>query len=262
LIIALSEYMLYTTRKIHLYTVFRKADYDMGEPILKDLKGSAYEILKEKLINCEYLPGSMLNENQLSSAMGVSRTPIREALTRIEHEGFVKIIPKKGIYVTDVSLSDVLQIFDCRIEIEPIALKMAAPRLSVEHLLDFKARFAGEEPDVRSAFRVDTAMHLFIIEHCGNRFIIDMMRRLFEENMRVIISSKQNEVKIHDARREHLEIIELLLDGKIDEASTAMRNHIKCCKKSALDFFYNSQSYYAQANDTTYRSYLPYAGND
>ena len=228
----------------------------MGEPVFKDLRDSVYETIKEKLINCEYPPGSMLNENMLSSALGVSRTPVREALTRIEHEGFVKIIPKKGIYVTEVSLNDVLHIFDCRIEIEPVALKMAAPRLSAEHLLDFRARFKGEEPDVRVAFRLDTAMHLFIIEHCGNRFIIDMMRQLFNENTRVIISSKQNEVKIHDARREHVEILDLLLDNKINEAQNAMRAHIECCKKAALDFFYNFQTHYETEQGMTYQSHL------
>ena len=222
----------------------------------QDLKNSVYEILKEKLINCTYRPGSMLNETQLSAELGVSRTPIREALTRIEHEGFVKIIPKKGIYVTEVSLNDVLHIFGCRLEIEPIALKMASSRLPVEHLLDFRAKFMNQEPDVKNAFRLDTAMHLFIIEHCGNRFIIDMMRQLFNENTRVIISSKQNEVKIHDARREHVEILDLLLDNKISEAQNAMRAHIECCKKAALDFFYNFQTHYETEQGMTYQSHL------
>ena len=220
------------------------------------VKNYIYDTIKEKLINCDYKPGSLLNETRLSSELGVSRTPIREALMRIEQEGFVKIIPKKGIYVTEISLNDVLQIFGCRLEVEPIALRMACGRLPLERLLDFKEKFMGEEPDVKVAFRLDTAMHLFIVEHCGNRFIIDMMHRIFNENTRIIISSKQNEVKIHDARREHLEILELLLDNKYDEAQNAMRIHIGCCKKAALDFFYNPQNYYEPAQETTFQSLL------
>lgn len=226
----------------------------------QDLKNRVYEILREKLINCEYAPGTMLNEAQLSVELGVSRTPIREALNRIEHEGFVSILPKKGIYVTNVGLNDVLHIFGARLEIEPIALRMAGPLLPEQQLLEFKAQFMGEEPDIRGAFRVDTAMHLFLIEYCGNRYIIDMMRKVFDENTRVIISSKQNEIKIHDARKEHVEILDLLLDKDYDRAQKAMRTHIECCKKAALDFFYNFSAFPTQTPQTTYQTHLQ-AGN-
>lgn len=209
----------------------------------RDLKNLAYDILREKLINCEYRPGTMLNEAQLSSELGFSRTPIRQALTRIEQEGFIRILPKKGIYVTDVSLNDVRQIFQVRLEIEPVALRMACPSLPCEELESYRNRFLGKEPDVRADFRLDTAMHLFIIEHCGNRFIVDMMRKVFDENTRVIISSRQNEVKIHDACKEHLEVLDLLIERDIDKAEEAMRSHIENCKKAALDFFYNVQAY-------------------
>ncbi|MGI6404696.1 MAG: GntR family transcriptional regulator [Oscillospiraceae bacterium] len=219
----------------------------------KDLKHQVYTTLREKIINCEYPPGSLLNEAQLSIELGVSRTPIREALNRIEHEGFIKILPKKGILVTEVSLNDVLHIFGARLEIEPIALRMAGPYLAEEKLLEFKSKFMGDESDISTAFRLDTAMHLFIIDHCGNRFIIDMMHRLFDENTRVIISSSQNKVKIHDARREHIEILDLLLEKDYEKAQRAMRYHVECCKKAALDYFYNFHTY--PTPDATYQSH-------
>jgi len=205
----------------------------------RGLKNRVHEILRNRIIECEYPPGSMLNENQLCTELEVSRTPIREALTLIEREGFVRIIPKKGIFVKDISLSNILSIFQVRYEIEPVVLRMAAPFLQEEKLLEFKSKFLGEEPDIRHAFRLDTAMHLFIMEHCGNSHIIDMMRKVFDENTRIIISSKQNQVKIHDARKEHVEILDLLLDKRVEDAAMSMRRHIACCKKAALDFFYN-----------------------
>jgi DNA-binding GntR family transcriptional regulator len=209
----------------------------------RDLKNLAYDILREKLINCEYRPGSMLNEAQLSTELGFSRTPIRQALNRIEQEGFIRVLPKKGIYVTDVSLNDVRQIFQARLEIEPVALRMAGFVLPEGDLLNFRRQFMGETPDVHADFRLDTTMHLFIIDHCGNRFIIDMMHKVFDESTRVIISSGQNEYKIHDACKEHLEVINLLLERDIGKASDAMYTHIESCKKAALDFFYNKQTY-------------------
>ena len=193
----------------------------------KDLKNHTYCILKERLVNCIYPPGTLLNEAQLAADLGASRTPVREAISRLEMEGFVKIMPKKGIYVTDLSLNDVLQIFQTRIEIEPIAVRLAAPHLPREELLAFCGKFKGEAPDIQNGFRLDTAMHLFIIEHCGNRYIIDMMHRIFDENTRVIISSKQNQVQIHDARLEHLDILNSLLDKDTERAIALMQSHMR-----------------------------------
>lgn len=209
----------------------------------RDLKNLAYDIIKEKLITCEYIPGTSLNEGQLSAELGFSRTPVREAISRLEQDGFIKVMPKKGIYVTDISLNDVVQIFQARIEIEPVALRMAGPHLSMDKLLEFREEFSGEEHDVTVGFHKDTNMHLYIIDQCGNRFIIDMMHKLFEENTRVVIASKQNEVKIHDARQEHLTIINLLIEEKFEEASNYMRTHVESCRRAALDYFYDVKTF-------------------
>ena len=221
----------------------------------KDLKNHTYCILKERLVNCIYPPGTLLNEAQLAADLGASRTPVREAISRLEMEGFVKIMPKKGIYVTDISLNDVLQIFQTRIEIEPIAVRLAAPHLPRQELLAFCGKFKGEAPDIQNGFRLDTAMHLFIIEHCGNRYIIDMMHRIFDENTRVIISSKQNQVQIHDARLEHLDILNSLLDKDTERAIALMQSHIENCRKAALDYFCSIQTY-MDSPSLTYKNQL------
>lgn len=221
----------------------------------KDFKNHTYCILKERLVNCIYPPGTLLNEAQLAADLGASRTPVREAISRLEMEGFVKIMPKKGIYVTDISLNDVLQIFQTRIEIEPIAVRLAAPHLPREELLAFCGKFKGEAPDIQNGFRLDTAMHLFIIEHCGNRYIIDMMHRIFDENTRVIISSKQNQVQIHDARLEHLDILNSLLDKDTERAIALMQSHIENCRKAALDYFCSIQTY-MDSPSLTYKNQL------
>ena len=221
----------------------------------KDLKNHTYCILKERLVNCIYPPGTLLNEAQLAADLGASRTPVREAISRLEMEGFVKIMPKKGIYVTNISLNDVLQIFQTRIEIEPIAVRLAAPHLPREELLAFCGKFKGEAPDIQNGFRLDTAMHLFIIEHCGNRYIIDMMHRIFDENTRVIISSKQNQVQIHDARLEHLDILNSLLDKDTERAIALMQSHIENCRKAALDYFCSIQTY-MDSPSLTYKNQL------
>ncbi len=224
-------------------------------PSKYSLKESTYLILKEKLVDCIYPPGSILNELQLANELNLSRTPIREAISKLETDGFVKVMPKKGIYVTDITLNDVIQVFQTRAEIEPIALHLAASRLPMEELVNFCHKFNEPMADINNSFRLDTAMHLFIIEHCGNKYIIDMMRRVYEENTRIIISSKQNESQIHDAKEEHLEILNFLIDGKYAEAEKSMRNHIINCRKYAIDYFYNNQMY-TSVSDNAYKKEL------
>ncbi len=219
------------------------------------LKETTYQILKEKLVDCIYPPGSLLNEVQLANELNLSRTPIREAISKLETDGFVKVLPKKGIYVTDITLNDVVQVFQTRAEIEPIALRLAAARLPMEELISFCQKFNEPVADIENSFRLDTAMHLFIIEHCGNKYIIDMMRRVYEENTRIIISSKQNQLQIHDAKEEHLEILNLLIDGKYAEAEKSMHSHILTCRKYAIDFFYNNQMY-TSSTDNVYKKEL------
>lgn len=226
-----------------------------GSTSNRNLKSHVYNILKENLINCVYPPGSILNEAQIAADLNLSRTPVREAISRLEMERFVKIMPKKGIYVTDIMLSDVLQIFQTRIEIEPIALRMAATHLSKEELSHFCEKFRDQTFDIKNGFQLDTAMHLFIIEHCGNRYIIDMMRRVFEENTRIIISSKQNQVQIHDARREHIDILTALMNLDVDRAVELMRSHVENCRRAAMDYFYTLEAY-ADAPTNTYKKLL------
>ena len=222
----------------------------------RDRKNIAYATLKERLINCIYPPGTILNEAQLAADLSLSRTPVREAISRLEMDGFVRIMPKKGIYVTDISLSDVLQIFQARLEIEPVTTRMAALHLPPEELLHFRQKFEQETPDITNAFRLDTAMHLFIIEHCGNRYIIDMMHKIFDENTRIIISSKQNQLQIHDAKREHIEILDSLLRRDVDRSASLMSTHIENCRQAALNYFYNFQTACCVSSPDTYKREL------
>ncbi len=206
-------------------------------------KNSVYHTLKERLINCVYRPGTMLNEIQLAGEFGISRTPIREAIGKLEMDGYVTVIPKKGIYVTDVTMQDVFQIFQTRIEIEPLTLRMSIPHLNPKDLMFFREQFASADPDLPHAFRVDTAMHLFLIDHCGNDYLINMMHKLFDDNTRVILATGQNETKIHRAREEHLAILDSLLAGDPPERSAELlRSHLETCRQAAVSFFYSHQN--------------------
>ncbi|MCC8027992.1 MAG: GntR family transcriptional regulator [Clostridium sp.] len=206
----------------------------------QNLKLRAYTILKEKIVQCKYAPGSILNEAQLAAELGFSRTPIREAISILEMEGFLHIVPKKGILVTDILLSDIVQIFQARMEIEPVALKMAGPHIPREELMEWRRKFLEESPSVELGYQMDTDMHLDIINYCNNIYIIEMMQKVFDKNTRIIISSTQNRAHIQEARKEHLEILDCLLNMELEDAASKMRAHVAGCRNAALDFFYSA----------------------
>ncbi|PXV84907.1 DNA-binding GntR family transcriptional regulator [Lachnotalea glycerini] len=210
----------------------------MNSTLNTNLKNQVYSIIKSKLINCEYPPGSILTEANLSKELNFSRTPIREAISILEVENLVKVLPKKGILVTDILLSDVFQIFQARMEIEPLTLRLASYNLPTEELIAWKKQFENQPVGSVTDHKMDTAMHLFIIENCGNFYIIDMMKKVFEKNTRIIVYSKQNSSHIHDARQEHIEILDSLIEQNYEQAASQMRSHIANCRKAAMDFFY------------------------
>lgn len=204
------------------------------------LKDVAYNTLKERLVNCIYAPGSMLKESALAEELGISRTPIREAISLLETEGYLVIAPKKGIFVTDITLNDIVQVFQVRMEIEPIALKMAIPNLSLDSLMELRQTFSNKMPDVRECLRQDSEMHLFLIDHCRNKYIIDMMHNAFEQNTRIVVSSTQNIDHVKESRSEHVEILDTLIQQDYELACKQMHEHIKHCRRSAIDYFYSS----------------------
>ena len=98
-----------------------------------------YRILKERILMCDYPPGSSLNEGRLAEQLEVSKTPIREALAMLVHEGFVEVLPRQGYRVTDLTIADVQEIFNLRLLLEPAAAGMAAEHATAEQLQALRA---------------------------------------------------------------------------------------------------------------------------
>lgn len=218
------------------------------------LKRKIYHDLKQKLIHCVYPPGSELNELMLTEEYGVSRTPVREAVSQLELEGYVKVLPKKGIYIPDVSVDQVLQIFQTRLEIEPVTLRMAIPYLDIGELIAYRWKYQKPEPDLMKALELDTELHLYFIDHCKNNYLIEMMHRLFDDNTRMVIATGQTEAKIHNAVVEHLEILDNLINHEDPELSAElMRKHVETCRTEALKYF-SSDDYRKYMNNTRQNS--------
>lgn len=103
-----------------------------------NLSTRAYEVIKRKIVNGEITPGTKLQEDRLAEELGISRTPIREALSRLAQEGLVEIIPRRGTYVVEFSLFDIVHLLEIREALEGMAARLAATNIARETLAEMK----------------------------------------------------------------------------------------------------------------------------
>ena len=137
-----------------------------------NLKTQAYNTIRQKIVTCEYAPGTFLNEELLTTELGLSRTPVRDALSRLEQEGLIEIKPKKGIIVMPLSINTINMIFEVRQLYEPYILLNYGNALSVERLKDFYNIFSSSKTNHNCYnnndyfYELDTEFHSFVVDAC------------------------------------------------------------------------------------------------
>jgi DNA-binding GntR family transcriptional regulator len=201
------------------------------------LAKKAYAAIKEKIVNCEYLPDTVLNEISLINEFGVSRTPIREALSRLEHENLVRIMPKRGIFVMGVSLSDVRELYQARELMEPHIIRLWGSRVTPAALerLQGKLRSMPLDGPVREVYLLDYELHKTFYDHCENKYFVQLLDRVFDQNNRIRILSGRLERRLEASRDEHLAIVDTLLAGDSEGAANAMTYHLEQSRKAAFE---------------------------
>ena len=123
------------------------------------LKQQVYDAIKHSIIHCEYTPGSQLNEDTFCQRFGASRTPVRDALGRLEQEGLVVIQPKRGVLISPVSLRAINELFEVRQRIEPYALLTYGSRLSEDLYATYLRYFSGPTDDKDFLHALDAKFH-------------------------------------------------------------------------------------------------------
>lgn len=212
----------------------------------ENLKDKAYGIIREKIIRCEYRPGQFLNETELREAIGASRTPIREACSKLEQEGFLDIFSKRGIMVRDITLAEVNSIYEIRFMLEPYVIltygHLLSPGLVQE--MQRKVSVSSLDPGFVNEYDVDNDLHGMLIRVSGNPYIIELMNKIFGQNHRLRILSGQNlEYRIRDTVREHDLILRWLAERKFDKAAEAMKIHLENSRKAAVDVMAGSKGW-------------------
>lgn len=198
------------------------------------LKQVAYDFIKEKILSCEFEPGALLNEQQLCEATKLSRTPVRDALVRLEQEGFVTILPKKGIKVSDLQLHDINRIFEARLLLEPYALRNYGHRLDRKELKEFRKILLKSNPaslDLAQCFDLDDRLHNCIVRAMNNRFLLATYDNISELNRRLrVLSGSKVQDRMQDTFDEHLAIIDACLEEDWESAANQLAKHLESSK--------------------------------
>ncbi len=206
----------------------------------RPLREIVYEELKREILVGEIAPGTRMMEIELAEELGVSRTPVREAIRKLEKEGLVTIEPRKGAYASDVSIKDMVDVLEVREDLEAMAAAMAAQKVSDEEkellvrvTLEYKeAVEAGKTEDI---IRCDERFHQLIVNCSGNKTLIQLFSQVQEMALRFRYLYYDDFSRYERMPMEHREIEKAILSGNFEKARVAAGEHVKKLKQFVID---------------------------
>jgi DNA-binding GntR family transcriptional regulator len=210
-------------------------------PARRLLADRAYDAIKSSLQSGDFPPGTFLSERRLASRLGMSKTPLKSALVRLEQEGFLRISPQQGIVVREPSVQEVADLFDLREAIETFAVRRLAGHVlpaDADHLrvnLKEQAR-AVREGDAAEATRLDTEFHTMVCGFLGNRELSKSLAGM-REKLHALILTNLTRVpeRMAVSYKEHAAIGAALLRGRGEEAADLVRKHLDYGRQFVLN---------------------------
>jgi len=196
------------------------------------LGNQAYQELKRFILERQIPPGGKLNEGDLASALGISRTPVREAINRLEKEGLVEIFPQRGAFVVQFSAKDIFELFLIRENLEGLAAYLAAGNINGPSLAKLETCLQGfEEPfsekDTRRYAREDFKFHQTIVMLSDARRLINLVSALHDHIRMFRLTTVGLSGRMKASLAEHRHLLEVLRKKEPEEAERRMREHIR-----------------------------------
>ena len=195
------------------------------------LRDVVFQTLRQAILTGEFKPGERLMEIALANRLGVSRTPVREAIRKLELEGLVVMIPRKGAEVAKITVSDLKDVLEVRCHLEEFAASIACDRITEDEKKELKkALLAFEEAvrdnDLQMIAQRDVEFHDVIFRATKNKRLLQIINNLREQIYRYRIEYIKD-YDYHDVLiREHREIVKTILSGDKQAAEKKMKTHI------------------------------------
>jgi DNA-binding GntR family transcriptional regulator len=197
------------------------------------LRVLAYDALKKAIMEMDiygHAAPIRLDERQLSQGLGVSRTPIREAITLLEQEGFVRSVPRRGIFVVRKTKAELLEMITVWAALESMAARLACTRASDRDLKELgrlygAAAAEADAPDLNEYSQKNIAFHQAVMRLGGNRLVVDMAQNLILHMRAIRAVSVRQEGRLETSRREHAGIVAALAARDAELAEKLVREH-------------------------------------
>lgn len=231
-----------------------------------NLPTQIYAHLKQRIVGNDLCFGDKLTEFHLARELGVSRTPLREALNRLAQEGLVTVIPGRGAFVATFSPADIVGLFDVREALEGMAARLATPRIARETLVRLQHRLEAEmkkrsEHGYSGYMNADRELHETVTLASENRHLVEHMETLTDRIQMLRSQSVTLPGRVTKSFEEHLGIIEALSQRNADLAEERTRQHIRNVKADLATAIKESEDRHPHAAAAENRR-APKAAND
>ena len=204
----------------------------------------AYEFVKARIMNLDVKPGAYITDSQVASELEISRTPVREALRRLEQEGLLISQARRGWKVYTLSLQDIHEIFDIKVALEGMIVWEAARcedeplRSALREALERMQR-AGEARDPDAWLEADIQLHQVVFAMSPNERAVSILQNLDDQWYRVRIGLVALHRRIGPSTAEHKVLVESILAGNGEEAANLMRIHVNNVRQELVQVLVN-----------------------
>ena len=197
----------------------------------RPLREIVYEELKRQIMVGEIAPGTRMMEVDLADEMGVSRTPVREAIRKLEKEGLVTIEPRRGAYASDISAKDMVDVLEVRQDLEGMAAGLAAQKIAegdILQLKDMTRRYkeAVEAGDIEEIIKQDEDFHKYIVGLSDNKTLIKMVSQVQELALRFRYIYYDDFSRFKNQPTEHQAIVDAIVSGDVNSARVNAEEHL------------------------------------
>lgn len=205
----------------------------------KPLREVVSEALREAIVAGVLQPGERLMEIQLAEELGVSRTPVREAIRKLELEGFVVMVPRRGTYVSDLSIKDINEVYEIRTSLDVLAAGLAAERITDEELEQMERLLVeiGEymdKEDIEKIVEVDTKFHDILYRASRNDRLVGIISNLREQFTRFRTVSIAYPGRAKNTLEEHRKLLEAIAQRNVEVAQQFAREHMENAEQATL----------------------------
>jgi len=194
------------------------------------LSDKAYHLIKHKIVTLELPPSSLIDEQQLTEELGIGRTPLREALRQLAAEKLVTIVPRRGAFVADISITDLQKLFEVRAMLEGFCARLAVQRITLDQIAQMEVILQDmekvENGNTRALMDIDERFHGLLYQAADNEFLAEELNRLYDLSLRLWHLALNSMGDVQDTIEQHREIAEALKAN--DEAQTELliRQHV------------------------------------